>query len=112
MKKNNVINWAFWIGIILSTLLLCLPSWVRIFNLRCLYLSASTRSLAVTAVNDLRLERGYAATDLNLVKIDHNVNGTGFNFVYRYHHPAVVSHPVKLMVEYNSATTTPKIYEK
>lgn len=87
-KKKEI---YFWLILILLVIVLSLPSAIRVYEIKNLFLSGKTRSDAVLAVTALRDNRGYGATDLSLKKIVIDGDRNIFYFKYQYPHPQIDS---------------------
>jgi hypothetical protein len=83
LNKNRIK--IFWGTIFLIVFLTSIPSLIRIYNIRYLYLSSNIQGDAIAANVALRNEYGIGATDLKLKKIVFAGDKNIFYFDYCYH---------------------------
>jgi len=86
--KNKIIRWLI---VFFFTLIFCSPSLIKIYNLRYLYFSKLIQSQSISLITDLREQKGWSATDLDLFGITGDGSVKQFGFYYHYNHPAVIS---------------------
>lgn len=83
--KNK--NFVFWEVLLVFLIIVSAPSLYRVYNLRPLYFSKTIQADAEKAVDALRREYGFAATDLELISIAMAGDGVNYKFLYSYHYP-------------------------
>lgn len=79
----------FYIFISLISLILVLPSAVKFFSLRYLFLSEEARSDSLAAYEYMRINLGLSATDLEVSSIAPQSDGFVYLFKYQYHQPVL-----------------------
>jgi len=79
---RKIIEKHLWLVIILLVVAFSLPSLVRVYNLRHLYLSSEIRANSVEVIVWLRKNKGWGATDLKLNSIDKKSDKIFYSFTY------------------------------
>lgn len=91
MNYNVKKEICFWVFLIAFVFCISIFNIIKVYKIRHLFFSNSVREDAISAIGNLRDNRGYGATDLNLKEIKKENEINKFYFGYIYHHPEINS---------------------